>query len=156
LRLRRRALPRRIAGGRLLICTNARRGGKMPQMAARSQGNTATHRARGGSAAVSVVPPQRFGSFREFYPYYLQQHCNPVSRRLHVVGTLVALAALAAAAATRHWGWLLGAAVAGYLPAWAGHLFFEHNRPATFRHPLYSLWADLRMLGEVLSGRRPW
>jgi hypothetical protein len=132
----------------------------MPLMAtgpaARSQGNTATQRARGGNAAVSVAPPQRFGSFREFYPYYLQQHCNPVSRRLHVVGTLVALAAVALAAATRHWGWLLAAAMAGYLPAWAGHFFFEHNRPATFRHPLYSLWADLRVLGEVLSGRRPW
>lgn len=132
----------------------------MPQMAirpaAQSQGNTATQRARGSSAAVSVVAPQRFGSFREFYPYYLQQHCNPVSRRLHVVGTLAALAAVAVATATRHWGWLLAAVAAGYLPAWAGHFFFEHNRPATFRHPLYSLWADLRMLGEVLSGRRPW
>jgi hypothetical protein len=132
----------------------------MPQMATRpaaqSQGNTAAQRARGSSAAVSVVPPQRFGSFRDFYPYYLQQHCNPVSRRLHVVGTLVALATVALATATRHWGWLLAAAAAGYLPAWAGHFFFEHNRPATFRHPLYSLWADLRMLGEVLSGRRPW
>jgi hypothetical protein len=132
----------------------------MPQMATRpaaqSPANTATQRARGSSAAVAVAPPQRFGSFREFYPYYLQQHCNPVSRRLHVVGTLVALAAVALATATRHWGWLLAAAAAGYLPAWAGHFFFEHNRPATFRHPLYSLWADLRMLFEVLSGRRPW
>ncbi len=131
----------------------------MPQMATRpaaqSQRNSATQRARGSGAAVSVVP-QRFGSFREFYPYYLQQHCNPVSRRLHVLGTLVALAAVAVATATRHWAWLLAAAAAGYLPAWTGHFFFEHNRPATFRHPLYSLWADLRMLGEVLSGRRPW
>jgi hypothetical protein len=132
----------------------------MPQMATRpaaqSPANTATQRARGSSAAVAVAPPQRFDSFREFYPYYLQQHCNPVSRRLHLAGTLVALAAVALATATRHWGWLLAAAAAGYLPAWAGHFFFEHNRPATFRHPLYSLWADLRMLFEVLSGRRPW
>jgi hypothetical protein len=36
-------------------------------------------------------PPAGFASFREFYPYYLEQHRNPVSRRLHVTGTLLAI-----------------------------------------------------------------
>jgi hypothetical protein len=95
-----------------------------------------------------------FASFREFYPYYLEQHTNSVSRRLHVCGTLVALALTLAALLSGRWLLLALALLTGYGPAWLGHLLFEHNSPATFRHPLYSLRGDLTMLGEVLSGRR--
>ena len=97
-----------------------------------------------------------FASFREFYPYYLGQHTHPVSRRLHVSGTLIALALAGSALVTGHWAWLLAVPLAGYLPAWAGHYFFEHNAPATFSYPLYSLRGDLSMLTEVLTGRMPW
>lgn len=38
----------------------------------------------------------RYRTFREFYPFYLTEHVNPVSRRLHVIGTSLAIAALAA------------------------------------------------------------
>lgn len=38
--------------------------------------------------------------------------------------------------------------------AWVGHFWFEHNRPATFRYPLWSLAADFRLWWEVLSGQR--
>ena len=48
------------------------------------------------------------------------------------------------------------ALAAGYLPAWVGHFFFEHNAPATFRHPLYSLRGDFTMLFATLSGRMRW
>jgi hypothetical protein len=102
------------------------------------------------------MKPSRFASFREFYPYYLQQHSNRTSRRLHVAGTLLALAVAIGAIASAHWEWLLLAPFLGYLPAWLGHLLFERNSPATFRYPLYSLRGDFVMLAEVLSGRRPW
>ena len=97
-----------------------------------------------------------FASFREFYPYYLQQHTNRVSRRLHIAGTLLAVAVAVTAIASGHWGWLLAAPLAGYLPAWLGHWLFERNSPATLRHPLYSLRGDVTLLLEVLSGRRRW
>lgn len=99
---------------------------------------------------------RRFASFREFYPFYLEEHRHPTSRRLHVVGTSIALATLAFAVATREWWLLLVAPLPGYLFAWIGHFFFEKNRPATFSHPLYSLAGDFVMLRDVLAGRIRW
>ncbi|HLJ38917.1 MAG TPA: DUF962 domain-containing protein [Steroidobacteraceae bacterium] len=97
-----------------------------------------------------------FASFRDFYPFYLGEHSNRTSRRLHVSGTLLALALAVAALVTGRLMLLWAVPVAGYAFAWTGHYFFERNRPATFTHPLYSLWGDLTMMVEVLTGRRPW
>jgi hypothetical protein len=99
---------------------------------------------------------RRFASFRDFYPFYLSEHTNRVSRRLHVAGTSITLVVLAYALVTSRW-WLLALApVPGYACAWIGHFFFEHNRPATFQHPLYSLAGDFVMLRDVLAGRIRW
>ncbi len=95
----------------------------------------------------------RYRSFREFYPFYLSEHSNTVSRRLHFTGTSIALVLLIAAAITEMW-WLAAAAlVQGYAFAWVGHYFFEHNKPATFRHPGYSLMGDWRLWWEILTGK---
>jgi hypothetical protein len=97
-----------------------------------------------------------FTSFREFYPFYLDEHRNRVSRRLHVIGTSLAVLAILYAIASARW-WLVPVAlIPGYAFAWAGHFFFEHNRPATFRHPFYSLAGDFMMLRDVLTGRIRW
>jgi hypothetical protein len=93
-------------------------------------------------------------SFREFYPYYLSQHSDPTCRRLHFIGTSLVITVLAAILWTHEWAGLLAIPVAGYGPAWIGHFFFEHNRPATFSHPLYSLAGDFRLYWEMLTGRR--
>lgn len=96
---------------------------------------------------------ERFSSFREFYPYYLGEHRNRTCRRLHFVGSCVALAFVAMSVADRNPWWLLAALLAGYAFAWAGHFFFEKNRPATFRHPLYSFVGDWAMFRDILAGR---
>lgn len=96
-----------------------------------------------------------FNSFAEFYPYYLQEHSNPICRRLHYIGSLLVLALLAYVLGSQKWGWLLALPLVGYGFAWIGHFVFEKNRPATFRYPLYSLMGDWVMLKDAFAGRIP-
>ena len=95
----------------------------------------------------------RFASFREFYPYYLSEHANPACRRLHFAGSTLVLACLATAALRANARWLLAALLCGYGFAWIGHFFFEHNKPATFKYPFYSLMGDWVMYKDILTGR---
>jgi hypothetical protein len=108
---------------------------------------------------VHVVPElpiaRRFASFAEFYPYYLSEHRDPVCRRLHFAGSAAVLLTLAATLVTGRWSLLLLLPVIGYGFAWIGHYFFEHNRPATFRHPLYSFLGDWVMVKDMITGRIP-
>jgi len=97
-----------------------------------------------------------FRNFEEFYPFYVGEHADRTSRRLHVIGTSAAVLQILAAIVLREPMLCLTALVSGYGFAWVGHYVFEKNRPATFKHPLYSLRGDFRMAREVFSGRIPW
>jgi hypothetical protein len=92
-------------------------------------------------------------SFEEFWPHYVAEHSKPETRALHFVGTTVGMACAAALLARGKWRWLPVAFVPGYAAAWAAHFFIEHNRPATFEHPLWSLMADYKMVGLMLAGK---
>jgi hypothetical protein len=94
-----------------------------------------------------------FQSLNEFYPYYLQEHSNAMCRRLHFVGTSLVIGIVATAVVTQQWAWLAALPLAGYGFAWAGHFFFEHNKPATFKHPLYSLVSDFLMYRDMWLGK---
>lgn len=96
---------------------------------------------------------ETIASFAEFWPYYVRAHRKPLTRALHYVGTSGALGCVAAAALTGSWPWLLAVPVVGYGPAWVGHFFVEHNRPATFGYARYSLMADFKMLLLALRGK---
>jgi hypothetical protein len=96
---------------------------------------------------------ERFSSFAQFYPYYLQEHSNDICRRLHYVGSLLVLSIFVYALIQQQWHLLWLMPLAGYGFAWVGHFVFEKNKPATFKYPLYSLLGDWVMLKDALTGR---
>ncbi len=98
---------------------------------------------------------ERFDSFRDFYPFYLGEHSDRTCRRLHFVGTALVIGTLVYALASRAFGILWLVPIFGYGFAWLGHYVFEKNRPATFRHPLYSLIGDFAMFRDMLTGKIP-
>ncbi|MBQ4801014.1 DUF962 domain-containing protein [Pseudoalteromonas sp. MMG006] len=94
-----------------------------------------------------------FKSFKVFYPYYLKEHRNVTCRRLHFVGSVLVLAVIVIALLKQQYTLLWLLPVIGYGFAWVGHFFFEKNRPATFKHPFYSLWGDWVMFKDMLIGK---
>jgi hypothetical protein len=103
--------------------------------------------------AEPAADPAAFASFREFYPFYLGEHRNLICRRLHFIGSSLVIGVLLATIVSGDPRWLFAAPLAGYGFAWVGHYFFEHNRPATFKYPLYSLVGDWVMYRDILIGR---
>ena len=71
---------------------------------------------------------------------------------LHATGSVLAVVIFGAAFALNLW-LLVAVPIVGYAFAWYAHFFVEHNRPATFGHPFYSLFADYRMLFLMMAGR---
>lgn len=95
----------------------------------------------------------RFQSFKAFYPFYLAEHANLTCRRLHFAGTWLVIAVIVYVLVSGQVTWLWLVPVLGYGFAWVGHFFFEHNRPATFKYPLYSLMGDWVMWKDILVGK---
>lgn len=103
----------------------------------------------------NAMQSKQFNSFAEFYPFYLAEHKNRVCRRLHFFGSWLVLLILSYSIFTSQWALLWLLPVCGYGFAWVGHFFFEHNRPATFKHPFYSLWGDWVMFKDIIVKKVP-
>ncbi|MCH6198964.1 DUF962 domain-containing protein [Aquiflexum sp. LQ15W] len=99
------------------------------------------------------TPKKTFSSLKEFYPYYLSEHQNPTSRKLHFIGTAFLFFILGAAIFFSKYILLLFIPIVGYGFAWVGHFFFEKNKPATFKHPFYSLASDFILFYHLASGK---
>ena len=95
----------------------------------------------------------QFKTFSDFYPYYLREHSNNNCRKLHFIGTCGVISLLLLFFFTGNLIILALLPFIGYGFSWIGHLAFERNRPATFKHPIYSLLGDFRMFWDILSGR---
>lgn len=98
--------------------------------------------------------PVRYRSFRDFYPFYISQHRNPICRGLHVLGTLLSMVWFFWSIATGRWVLLPFFPVLGYGLSWIGHYLFERNTPAAFTYFTWSFVGDLRMCFEVLTFQR--
>jgi hypothetical protein len=103
---------------------------------------------------VTCVAEQRvIHSYSEFWLHYLREHSSRRTRLAHYAGTSLALGAAIVFAVTGHWVWLLAMPILGYGCAWVGHGLIEHNTPATFTYPMWSLLSDLRMFFLAVTGR---
>jgi hypothetical protein len=92
----------------------------------------------------ATADPQSFKTFAEFYPFYLGEHRNRTCRRLHFVGSTLALVCVAMLIATGRPQYLLYGLLCGY-----GHFGFEKNKPASFKRPLYSFIGDWAMYRDI-------
>jgi hypothetical protein len=72
-----------------------------------------------------------------------------VERRRNAAPLMLAMIALGAWAQP----WLLAGVVWAYAFAWIGHFKIEHNKPATFTYPLWSLLGDFKMWGLMAAGK---
>jgi len=105
---------------------------------------------------ICLRSEEKFKSFQDFYPHYINEHSKCSTKLCHVFGTLGLILFFSLGVLYSNvLLWLCGIALA-YLCAWCSHCFMEHNCPATFRHPLYSIFADFKMTFELLTGRREW
>ena len=90
---------------------------------------------------------------RDGMEIYLSEHSDRTCRRLHFVGSTLALLLMVYVIASANLWALLLVPIVGYGFAWVGHFFFEHNRPATFKYPLYSFIGYWVMYKEIITGR---
>lgn len=96
---------------------------------------------------------REYGTYAEFWPFYLREHSRPATRAFHYVGTALGLACVLYGLSTGNFWWLLGLPLCGYFFAWVSHFTVERNRPATFTYPLWSLVSDFRMFFLFVAGR---
>ena len=98
---------------------------------------------------------KEFQSVEEFYPFYLSEHKNGISRTLHFIGTSLVISLAIASIIMFDFTLLLYIPLAGYGFAWVGHFFFEKNKPATFKYPKFSLICDFKMYFDLLLLKIP-
>ncbi|MGY5394708.1 Mpo1-like protein [Acinetobacter sp. NigerLNRRAM0016] len=102
--------------------------------------------------AAAQAPQLPIRNYNEFYRFYLTEHRNITSRRLHVLGSAIGGYFIAKAIRHRKPKYVLYGLLPGYACAWVGHFMFEKNKPASFKQPLYSFISDWRMLSDIARG----
>ena len=96
---------------------------------------------------------ERYKTFKDFYPYYIEEHSKPKTKLLHFIGTSISLFFLVQLVITFDPIYLIYALLSGYGFAWVAHFFIEKNKPATFTYPFYSFIGDHKMFVEILMGK---
>jgi hypothetical protein len=94
-------------------------------------------------------------NFWEYYEHYLTLHQNKWNRRLHALGQVFTVIFVIMCANQQFWLLLLLTPFVVYPFAWSGHYFFEKNKPAAFKSPLYAKASDWVMLKDMIIGKIP-
>ena len=92
-------------------------------------------------------------TFTEYYQHYLTLHQNKWTRRLHLIGQGTTIGYIIGVLYSGTWLSLLFAPFIVYPFAWAGHFFFEKNKPAAFSRPLWAKACDWVMLKDIITGK---
>ena len=95
----------------------------------------------------------KFTSFKDFYPYYLSEHKVKTNKILHIIGSIAGFSFLFYIVYIEKYKFIPVSFLFGYTFAWTGHFFFEKNKPATFKYPLYSFIGDWVMLKDIFLGK---
>ena len=72
----------------------------------------------GEKNSKKAIVEKKYHTFKEFYPYYIQEHSNRTNRRLHVIGTLTSLITLLYLLFTGQFKLLFVPLLIGYGFAW--------------------------------------
>lgn len=100
-----------------------------------------------------LIVMENYKTFKDFYPYYIEEHSKPKTKLLHFIGTSISLFFLVQLVITFDPIYLIYALLSGYGFAWVAHFFIEKNKPATFTYPFYSFIGDHKMFVEILMGK---
>lgn len=96
---------------------------------------------------------EKIKTYSEFWDFYVLEHNQPLTRYLHFVGTSLGLVLLVWFVRRGTWYYFPLCFAVGYAFAWFSHFFVEHNKPATFKYPLWSFVSDYKMVWFMLTGR---
>ncbi|MDQ3372775.1 MAG: DUF962 domain-containing protein [Acidobacteriota bacterium] len=95
----------------------------------------------------------RIKNYTEFWDFYVREHSEPLTRYLHFIGTTLGIVLLVWFIRGGVWYYFPLCFAVGYAFAWFAHFFVEHNKPATFKYPLWSFISDYKMLWFMLTGK---
>lgn len=84
----------------------------------------------------------RFKTLKDFYPFYLSEHKNPTSRKLHFIGTALLFVILGVAIYLGRFGLLWLIPIVGYGFAWVG-IFSLKKTNLPHSNILYTVWPPI-------------
>jgi hypothetical protein len=78
-----------------------------------------------------MINPERYTTYKDFFPHYLREHSKKRTRLLHYMGTGFSNLLLISLIVTQNYYLIPLVLLAGYGPAWIAHFFIEHNKHMT-------------------------
>lgn len=92
-------------------------------------------------------------NYSDFWKFYLSQHSKAGTRYVHILSTIVGV--LLGSYYLLHLDFVRFMFLVPilYFIVWLSHFFIECNKPATFKHPLWSFISDFRMVFLFLIGK---
>ena len=97
--------------------------------------------------------PERIKTFKEFYPYYLNQHSKKLTRIFHFAGTLLVIAVIIYVLQSGKERFLWYLPIFGWGFSAFSQYVFEENKPTSFKYPVFTLISDFRMFFELLTDK---